>query len=355
LFASWGQFYCSITDLITKLPIAIFTKISYNYGVNIRIRWFFLPTLLILLISLAGGIALAQSNGPIVGDELYVPETGHYVTGDFLHTYLSVQNPEIIFGYPITDAYQEQNHSRIVQYFEKARFELFPENPPELRVVITPLGEFLYIPGAPLPVPDTLPDCRTFPETGFEVCYAFRHFFESHGGAAIFGYPISNFEIQNQRIVQYFQRSRFEWHPERKSTSGVILGNLGREYFYEIQEDPIRLMPQLPTDNIPHPVLSLRVRAFPDQAVVPQTGEQTIYIIVQDQRLLPVENAEITLLALLPTGELRPIEAGYTNPDGVARYTFEFANQATGQARVLAIANYGDLQENTVTSFRIWW
>jgi len=337
-------------------PIAKFSKITYNHDVIIRNPWFLLRSLLIIVITLGWGISFAQSDVTSQGDEVYIPESGHYISGDFLRTYLSVPNPEIIFGYPITDAYQEQNHNRIVQYFEKARFDLHPENPPDLRVVVSPLGEYLYEPGAQLPVPDTLPDCRLFPETGFEVCYAFRHFFEAQGGAAIFGYPISNFEIQNERIVQYFQRARFEWHPERGTGSRVVLGDLGREYFYEIQEDPIRLIPsESPFGNIPQPVLNLRVRAYPDRAIAPRTGEQTIYVTVQDQRLLPVENAEVTLLVVLPSGELRPLNAGYTDPSGVVRHSLNYTDEATGQALVLVIASFGDLQKKTATSFRIWW
>ncbi len=35
-----------------------------------------------------------------------------------------------------------------------------------------------------------------------------------HGGVMIFGYPISDEMVENGRVVQYFERARFEYHPE---------------------------------------------------------------------------------------------------------------------------------------------
>ena len=56
------------------------------------------------------------------------------------------------------------------------------------------------------------------------------------GGAAVFGYPISEpFEevskTDGQRyLVQYFERNRMEYHPELAGTAfEILLGHLGRE------------------------------------------------------------------------------------------------------------------------------
>jgi hypothetical protein len=321
-----------------------------------RARWIWVVFVLALVLGWYPTLAQEGMN-PSDERRLY-PQHGHWVEGDFLETYLSIPNPEEIYGYPITEAFQEQTHERIVQYFEKARFELVPDNPPELRVRITELGSYFFTPaGQELPLPSNFPACKHFEETGKRVCYAFLDYFEDNGGAAQFGYPLSNFEIQDELIVQYFQRARFEWHPELPPGKRVGLTNLGYRYFYKIGEDPARLLAAFTSDdNIPIPVLSLRVRAFPLSAVLPKTGSQTIFIIVQDQNLLPVANAQITLVIKLPSGaEQRVIVPTTTNESGISQYTFDFRNEPTGVAQVIVSAATEAFQKQTITSFRIWW
>ena len=48
--------------------------------------------------------------------------------------------------------------------------------------------------------------------------------------------------------------------------------------------------------------LSLKVHAYPTKAVTSRNGMQTIYAIVQDQRLLPVANAQVTITLRMPAG-----------------------------------------------------
>jgi hypothetical protein len=58
----------------------------------------------------------------------------------------------------------------------------------------------------------------------------FLRFWRENGGVMVFGYPISEEIVENRRIVQYFERARFEYHPELFGQSGQIqLSLLGRE------------------------------------------------------------------------------------------------------------------------------
>jgi len=58
----------------------------------------------------------------------------------------------------------------------------------------------------------------------------FLRFWRANGGVLIFGYPISEEIIENGRIVQYFERARFEYHPEfAGSADAVQLSLLGNE------------------------------------------------------------------------------------------------------------------------------
>ena len=88
---------------------------------------------------------------------------------------------------------------------------------------------------APLPVVEPGP-IITFPETGKTLGNGFKHFWEAHGGLAQFGYPLTDeFSLTSPTdgkvyTVQYFERARFEYHPEHKGTPyETQLGLLGRE------------------------------------------------------------------------------------------------------------------------------
>ncbi|HEX2909197.1 MAG TPA: hypothetical protein VH186_00210 [Chloroflexia bacterium] len=84
-------------------------------------------------------------------------------------------------------------------------------------------------------------DCQTFKETGFTVCGNFLAYWQNHGGLARQGFPISPvFDEQNPpppagdgkvHRVQYFQRARFEEHPENQPPYEVLSGLLGSENY----------------------------------------------------------------------------------------------------------------------------
>jgi hypothetical protein len=71
-----------------------------------------------------------------------------------------------------------------------------------------------------------------FPETGHNLRGRFRTYWERNGGLFIFGYPITE-EFAGPSsdgktyVQQYFQRARFEYHPENAPPNDVQLGLLG--------------------------------------------------------------------------------------------------------------------------------
>jgi hypothetical protein len=74
---------------------------------------------------------------------------------------------------------------------------------------------------------------RTFPETGKTVSGQFLDYWNTHGGLAQQGFPISN-EMQEKSdlngqtyTVQYFERAVFEKHPENQPPYDVLLSQLG--------------------------------------------------------------------------------------------------------------------------------
>jgi hypothetical protein len=77
--------------------------------------------------------------------------------------------------------------------------------------------------------------CRTFAETGKTVCGRFLEYWLANGGLRQQGFPLTDEFIEinptdgKPYLTQYFERARFEWHPENQAPYDVLLGLLGRE------------------------------------------------------------------------------------------------------------------------------
>jgi len=319
--------------------------------VNTLSRWIKLAIIIILTSSLGWTNAIAQQNR-----QRYFPETGHLVSGEFLDAYERVTDPQLLYGNPITEMYKDQATGYYIQYFEKARFELHMDAPAELRVKLTPIGQFIYSTGPALPKLESSLGCNYFPETGYQVCYSFLEFFKKYGGVAQFGYPISNFEDHNGRVVQFFQIASLEWHPELPPGKQVVVGELGRQYFDIRGENPGLLPPVRPDNFAPRTILRLHARAFPQNSVTALKGEQTIYIIVQDQNMFPVQGARITLSLSTPQGsEIQLPSPAVTDANGITKISFAFNAQTQGLAQVKIHVEYENMDASTITSYRLWW
>ena len=190
----------------------------------------FLPTLLT-----AATAAYSQV------DSRTFPETGHIVKGDFLQ-YWDSHGGLAQQGYPITEEMQEvsdtDGKTYTMQYFERAVFELHPENQPPSNVLLSLLGVFLYrqkygTTGAPDQQPDLDTGSQLFAQTGHRLGGKFLDYWNSHGGLAQQGYPISDEFTEKSDLdgktyqVQYFERAVFEYHPENQAPYDVLLSQLG--------------------------------------------------------------------------------------------------------------------------------
>ena len=289
----------------------------------------------------------------------YFPQTGHNILGEFWTFYQSVADAGTVFGLPITEQFITADGSELtVQYFEKARFELHPEQPLGQRIQATMLGQELYQAGAPSVNLTIAGACRVL--NGFGVCYDFLTFFDQHGGLARFGYPLSAFEFMpDGRIVQYFERARFEWHPELAAGQNVQLTDVGRLYFNNLHEDLIWLNPAQAwdfTNTAPLPLpISLRTMAFVAKAVTMPTDTQKVFVVVQDQALNPVSGAIATVMIRLPNGEVQTYPVT-TDANGIGLVpSIAFTNQPPGSLATVEVqVSYQGLFANTTTSFRIW-
>jgi hypothetical protein len=308
---------------------------------------------LLMVTLLAGGAHGARAQQT---DARYFSETGHWVSGDFLALYDAAVEPVLVYGYPISEAFVDARSGLRVQYFQRARFELHPEAAEGEVVRFTPIGSLLYTPGQnpALDISNALA-CRTYGETAFPVCYAFLDFFEANGGAAQFGYPISGFETYGGRIVQYFERARFEWYPELGEGRKVRLADLGRTYFDSIPEDAALLAPTINNFAPQDRVQKLLTHIFVGQAVTRQTDDQQVYVIVQDQTLQPVAGAAVELRVVWPDGTTETATLT-TDKNGLATARLGFDDQPAGRLVILnAESAYQELTSRSSASFRIWY
>ena len=189
----------------------------------------------------AGGIEVCQS-------ETY-KETGQAIGGDFYDYFYTLGSGAgrvpggqavAIVGYPTRPLVYELSgdcqRTVAVLYTERQRLELQPEADWPYRVVGTQLGTEVY---RQKYQPAAIE--RRLNLDGDAIANdRFRDFFRRYGGLTVFGYPISpaltetDETTSKAKIVQYFERARFEVRPEEAENPNLLykvqLGLLGREY-----------------------------------------------------------------------------------------------------------------------------
>ncbi|HMM42043.1 MAG TPA: polysaccharide deacetylase family protein [Thermomicrobiales bacterium] len=206
-----------------------------------------IPIVVLLAATFLASLGVVATPGPAAAtgpSVVYFPVTGHHVADPFLSTWRKLGGLAT-FGYPLTEAFTDPDSSLTVQYFERERFEYHPENAgTEWEVLFALLGSWLtegraepvFAPIHVDPPPPDTPERRYFAPTGHYLAYGFKAHWETHGGLRIFGYPISeefselNSDTGQVYTVQYFERARFEYHPENAGTPyEVLLGRLGAQ------------------------------------------------------------------------------------------------------------------------------
>ncbi|HMQ32593.1 MAG TPA: S8 family peptidase [Chloroflexaceae bacterium] len=182
-------------------------------------------------------------------DVSYFPETGHTLRGAF-RDHWRAHGGLAIFGYPTSEELVEagpDGRPYTVQYFERHRLELHPENGPPYNVLLSRIGDdVLRAAGRDwfaFPKTGDQPGCVSFEATGQSLCEPFLSYWRSSGlefdGApgksyaeslALFGQPLSPPQLEEVApgvflSVQWFERARFEDH----GAGRVLLGLLGNE------------------------------------------------------------------------------------------------------------------------------
>jgi hypothetical protein len=197
-------------------------------------HWFRLSLIALAVATLLSVAPLPASAQPMTTpDRVFFPQTGHYLSFGFLD-YWRHHGDINVFGYPISEEMSDPASGLTVQYFERAVFEYHPDNSPGWQVELRRLGADLVAergdedPFRPIAGADS--SCRFYAETGHQICDHFLNEWDSNGALPLFGYPLSEPFTEGGYTVQYFERARFEWHPENQGTPyEVLFGLLGRD------------------------------------------------------------------------------------------------------------------------------
>jgi hypothetical protein len=194
-----------------------------------------------------------QAPKPVNGASYTFKETGFVVSGRFWDVWQggrSFQDSIYINGYPITPLRDEVSpvDGKVykTQWFERARYELHPENQAPNDVLLGLLG-LPAVRGregeAPFkPINNPGNRLQWFAQTGHTVGdnstggLAIAAYWSQRGDVRQFGLPLSQPFMETNKVdgktylVQYFERQRFEYHPEYKGTRyEILLGRLGSE------------------------------------------------------------------------------------------------------------------------------
>ncbi|HEX5503456.1 MAG TPA: hypothetical protein VFW96_12595, partial [Thermomicrobiales bacterium] len=179
---------------------------------------------------------------------LYVPQTGHALTARAAAAWARYGGVALL-GYPLSEEFAEG--SAVVQVFERGVLVWSPDGAVSLALVgaeaaarqddpatVAALAPYVCRAGPASPdsalgwrsgddQPACLPDAAYFAATQHTLRGAFGAFWAAHGGLAQFGYPISEEFTEDGRVVQYFERARFELGPG----GAVRLTRLGADLY----------------------------------------------------------------------------------------------------------------------------
>ncbi len=324
--------------------------VEYNFSMLKSITRIILISIIFLGSSYYETNAAQSAEGGI-----YIPETGHWIRGEYLRMYQSADDPLLLFGYPITDEIIDPIDGQQTQYFEKVRFDL-NNTDSGTYIEIAPLGDLMYTEGNDkVRLPTSSQACRYFASTNRYVCYAFEDFYETHNGEYYFGEPISNLEYVDGRYVQYFENCRLEWRPELSSGNRVALSRLGKQYF-DTRLGDLNILNSNNNADLPVDVVQIQTHAFVANSLLPANSHQELFITVQDQNLNPISGAMVNVKIIFPNDRVESYRPGISNENGISTLKFEVGDLPVNEVvQVEVEVAYKGFQSDASTWFRIWW
>jgi hypothetical protein len=258
---------------------------------------------------------------------VYIPETGHSIDGLFLDLWRS-GGGALSYGNPITAEITEPD-GQIVQYYQYARFEYWPEGdengnyvtlgeigrdlgPPLLvrrfasRAAAAPREE-LTVARAWQPLSDDdavlmageQPTYRFVPETRHGVWGGFRAFWEATGEAAYLGNPLSEEYIAEGVSYQTFERGQLRWREGEEITMRPVGKMLADRFDISMSPQPQGTIPIYDEGLFVPPV------AIPawDAAPPAPGGGRAVVVSLSQQALWAYEDGAVVRSTYVSTGK----------------------------------------------------
>jgi hypothetical protein len=206
---------------------------------------------LLILSACVLSMLLIVPSAPAHADQRCFPETGFCIDGK-IREFWEKNGGLAVFGFPIGDLEYiiSEGQEITVQRFERNRIELHPWNSAPYDVQLGRLGvtrlERQKRDWFTFAKSEAQSGCRYFAETGHNVCGDVLQAWRKNGlqldrsvavseaeSLALFGLPLSDLMVEKingkEYQVQWFERARFELHPENPAPYNVLLGLLGNE------------------------------------------------------------------------------------------------------------------------------
>ena len=267
---------------------------------------------------------------------VYVPETGQTVDGLFLDLWRE-WGGALSWGYPITPEITEDD-GHIVQYYDYARFEYWPEGDQdgnyvtlgaigvELRPYIVPRSVTkldarptkadIAAQRAAVEIRAWMPlhaeeaeaaavrepSYRYVPETEHGVWGGFRAFWEATGEAAYLGNPLTEEYVAGETSYQVFERGKLAWEEGTDVRMEPIGSFLTDRYGFD--RSPVA-QGDVPTYD---EALFVPPRAVPDPSLSPGPvpgAAKSIVVSLGEQALWAYENGTVVESTYVSTGKER--------------------------------------------------
>ncbi len=310
-------------------------------------------------------VAFVPSGEQAAAGERYCPPGVTYCAENaFLAFWKTNGNLEIL-GLPVSQPFVD-DRGLIVQFYERAILEWHPENEAKYQVLLTRLGADLLgnrpeRTAAVKPCPVGAADCTVVDTTNHSLRGVFLKYWQSNGGLAVFGFPLTEeFTERNAAdgkdyIVQYFERNRFEYHPEQDTRYQVLLGLLGAESLSTqrpVLDRPTAQVPDYtqPLVTVGQPV-TLAIPAIGVNAPVEQVG-----VNVQGNMDVPrnPNNTAWYAPGARPGQQGNAVIAGHVDYHGIGPVVFWKVNTLTVGTEVFVTDDQGRRRRFTVTAVEIY-
>lgn len=264
-----------------------------------------------------------------------------------------------VFGYPITTVNREQNRETgkvyRTQWMERNRFELHPENtgtPYEVLLGLLGKDRLAQLGRQPDPAESgPKAGCLWFKETGHNVCdqgssIGFKSYWQANGlkidgldnyarSLQLFGLPLTEPQMERNSSgdlveTQWFERARFEWHPNNPNNFKVLLGLLGKEVRGTTPPTapPTTSPPTTANCTMNAPTVAEGAQAWVVYPEIASNATQTVCVRLTISAK-PKSGATATVEIDLASGTQSLI--GLTDSSGVATIQFKVGSQSSGR------------------------